>query len=230
MTRVAWMTTAAESEDPAICRVYSIPAHLLQNFDGAVKNLCAAELWTRGDDLASDTVQYTVAAYAAIIDAAYGKGCHMVGEIIELATDTVPSWALVCDGATYANADYPELAAVISAGLVVDGSHFRTPDRVNRFGMYGPPTGVQGGENTHVLTETEMPAHTHTDAGHHHTEEGIGVALSSVCGDIECFSAAPETNDTSTAAADIQATGGGAGHNNLPQYEGTMFVIVAMSS
>jgi microcystin-dependent protein len=215
--------------DPTVCRVYSIPVSLLGHWDGCVGMLCSAQLWTRGDDPASASVSDVNQAFASIIETSWERGCRMVGEVIELATDTVPAWALVCDGTTYADVDYPELAAVISAGLRVDSTHFRVPDRVNRFGMYGPPTGVQGGENSHVLTVTEMPSHTHTDAGHTHTEEGIGVALATICGEIECFSASPETNNTGTGHADIQNTGGGAGHNNLPQYEGTVFVIVAVS-
>lgn len=224
----AWMTPVIPETEPTICRLYSIPASLLGNWDGAVGLLCSQHLWTRGDDPASASVADTNAAYAAIIEAAWNRGCKVVGEIIELATNIVPSWALVCDGTEYLGTDYPELWAVISDGLKTDSTHFRVPDRVNRFGMYGPPTGVQGGENTHVLTVGEMPAHSHTDAGHVHTEEGVGVAASSVCGAIECFSAAPETNNTGIGFADIQETGGGGGHNNLPQYEGTIFAIVAM--
>lgn len=224
-----WMTPVIPETEPTVCRLYSIPASLLGHWDGCVGLLCSAQLWTRGDDASAASVVDTTAAFADIIEKAWQRGCRVVGEIIELATDTVPDWCLVCDGSTYANVDYPELAAVISAGLVVDGAHFRVPDRYNRFGMYGPPTGVQGGENTHVLTTGEMPSHTHADAGHTHTEEGIGVALSSVCGAIECLSASPETNNTGTGYADIQETGGGGAHNNLPQYEGTIFAIVARS-
>jgi microcystin-dependent protein len=210
------MTPVMPEDEPTVCRLYSIPASLLGTWDGAVGLLCSPHLWTRGDDIGAVSVSDVNAAYAAIIEKSWERGCRMVGEIIELGTDTVPDWALLCDGTEYANADYPELAAVISAGLVTDGTHFRTPDRINRFGMYGPPTGVQGGENTHVLTVTEMPSHHHT-----YTATTLPEA-SAVLGVLEGFQPGPQTLDTGD-------TGGDAGHNNLPQYEGTIFVIVAMS-
>lgn len=169
-----------------------------------------------GIETGSASIEEITQIFQAMSDNAILGGCRVIGQIIELGTDLIPDWALPCDGSIYANVDYPDLAAVISAGLVVDADHFRTPDRYNRIGMGGPPTGTQGGEATHVLTTTEMPAHTHT-------EEGVGVELSAVLGTLEGFSAAPETNDTGS-------TGGGAGHNNIQPYEGTVFVIVAMSN
>lgn len=215
--------------DPAQCRVYSIPASLVPTFDGAVGLLCAASLWTRGDDPAAASVVDVTTAYAAIIDAAYNRGCQMVGQVIELATDTVPPYALLCDGTVYLGADYPELWEVISAGLKTDATHFRTPDRVNRFGMYGPPVGVQGGENTHVLTVTEMPAHAHIDAGHVHGYTAPFGEFVALTGE-EPVVLGMLGESTASGNANIQNTGGDAGHNNLPQYEGTIFVIVAKSN
>jgi microcystin-dependent protein len=224
------MTTAPSGSDPTECRVFSLPAHLLANLDGAVKLLCAEELWTRGDDPASDTVQDTISAYAAIIDAAYDRGCMLVGEIKELATDTVPAWGLLCDGTTYLNTDYPELAAVINDGLRVDADHFRTPDRINRFALAGPPFGQQGGEATHVLTVTEMPAHNHTDTGHQHGYTSpTGEFLALGPGE-EPVVLAQIPALTASGNAAITNTGGGAGHNNMPPWEASIFVIVARSS
>lgn len=223
------MTPVIPDIEPTVCRLYSIPASLIGNWDGAVGLLCSPHLWTRGDDIDAASVADTNAAYAAIIELAWERGCRMVGEIIELATDTIPTWALVCDGSEYADADYPELGAVISAGLRIDGTHFRVPDRVNRVGMYGPPTGVQGGENTHTLTTGEMPTHTHSDAGHVHVYDGWGSASSVVLGELPGFQAAPTPTNTAAGFSDLSDTGGGNAHNNLQQYEGTVFVIVAMS-
>lgn len=154
----------------------------------------------------------------------------MVGQILEFATDTIPATCLLCDGTVYLNTDYPELAAVIGAEFHTDGTHFRTPDRVNRFGMSGPPNGVQGGENTHTLTAGEMPSHGHTDLGHTHGYTApTGEFLALGPGEEPVVLAQfPEL--TGSGNANLTDAGGGGSHNNIPQYEGTTFVIVAMSN
>jgi microcystin-dependent protein len=216
-------------DEPAVCRLFSLPASLLPYLDGAVKMLCASSLWTHGDDPASVSVADVVAAFSDVIEQAYERGCRVVGQVIELATDTVPDWALVCDGSTYLGADYPELWAVISDGLKVDGTHFRTPDRYQRFGMGGPPTGSQGGENTHVLTSSEMPSHTHLDTGHTHAYDApVGEFLAVGPGETPVVLAQSPALTLSGSAV-LTDAGGDAGHNNLPQWEGTIFVVIARS-
>lgn len=222
-----WMTPVIPETEPAICRLYSIPASLLGTWDGCLGLLCSPALWTRGDDALAASVADTNAAYAAIIEQAYERGCRVIGQVLEVATDTVPAWALLCDGRTYTDAAYPELGAVISAGLRIDDTHFRVPDRVNRFGMYGPPIGVQGGENAHTLTDGEMPSHGHSDLGHMHEYTApFGEFLAVGPGETPVvLSGLPGL--TSSASANITSSGGGGAHNNLPQYEGTIFVVVA---
>ncbi len=140
----------------------------------------------------------------------------MVGQIIEIATASVPSWALDCDGATHLNDDYPELAAVIAPGLVVDGTHFRTPDRVERFGLSGVTVGDQGGEQTHTLNTGELPSHQHS------------YVSTSLAGSVTLALGSDYTPDTIQADT-TGNTGGGSAHNNMPPWEGTRYVIVAKS-
>lgn len=202
--------------EPAACRLYSIPASLVGAFDDALGALADTRRWAVGGEAGAASVDDVTAAYKALIEAAWVGGCRMVGQVIEVAVNSIPSGCLPCDGTEYANADWPELAAVIHVGLRTDGAHFRTPDRNRRFALGGAIVGVQGGEETHALTEFEMPGHTHI-------EEGFGVAESVVLGELPGLSAAPAPKITGS-------TGGGGAHNNMPPYEGTIFVIVATSN
>ncbi len=202
--------------EPIICRRFSIPSSLIEDFDAALAALCSPGNWMIGDVIGAANVADVVAAYVGVLDESWKRGCRVVGQIIEIGTATVPDWALPCDGSTYADVDYPELGTVIHPGLRVDGAHFRTPDRANRFGLQGPVIGSQGGEATHTLSIDEIPSH-------HHTAAQQAVALSAVCGALECEAIYPA--DTVTGD-----TGGGQAHNNIPPYEGTQFVIVAVSN
>jgi microcystin-dependent protein len=197
--------------------------------DSAIGQLAHAGNWTRGDDVSAASVDDVIEAFNVMIETAYQRGCHMVGEIIELATSTVPDWALECDGAEYLRADYPELVAVLSPTFFTDSTHFRVPDRDHRFGLYGPPLAFQGGEAEHTLITAEIPAHAHTDLGHDHAYTSpFGEFLALGPGEEPVvLSGVPAV--TATGSANIQNTGGGDPHNNMPPWEGTMIVIVARS-
>lgn len=99
----------------------------------------------------------------------------------------VPSGYLLCDGASYLRADYPNLFAIIGTVFgSADGTHFNVPDLRGR-AIFGKSTdsafdtlGKTGGNKT-IST-----AHTHTMATHNHTM----------------------TSSSSTAAATFQNDGG----------------------
>lgn len=141
---------------------------------------------------------------------AEGTGLQ-IGQIIEVAWETIPDWCLLCDGATYDVEDYPALFAVIDPAFYVGGTQFKVPDRTVRFGLGGVTVGSQGGETEHVLTIAEMPAHSHWFDIH-----GSGTA-----GGIQ------RGNFTALSSADTNEVGGDTAHNNMPPYEGSKFVIVA---
>lgn len=137
----------------------------------------------------------------------------MIGEVKLWAGDDIPENWLACDGTTYADADYPELGAIISDGLRVDSAHFRVPSLVGRFPLGGVMIGTQGGTDTVTLEVANLPAH-------HHTDNEPAAELSSVLGALEGVgigSAASVTGDT----------GDGEPFSILPTYEQIMFIIRA---
>lgn len=138
----------------------------------------------------------------------------MIGQVIELPVDFPPAWLLLCDGSTYDDADYPELGAVIHAGLRVDATHFRVPQREVRFALGGALVGTQGGEEFHTLTVAEMPAHTHA-------YDQVTPTL------VDANPPPAMIGIDDINAVNTGSTGGGDPHNNMPPYEETAFFIVA---
>lgn len=82
----------------------------------------------------------------------------------------------------------------------------------------GVTLGATGGEQTHVLTETELASHTHTQPPHAHgmvyptTGNGLGLTTGS-----GVFTGGPAGTSYSTQTTSItnSNTGGDAGHNNV---------------
>lgn len=108
-----------------------------------------------------DTVADVVVACKDAIESWYSD--MLIGQVAQFVM-VAPSGWLELDGATYAQVDYPELAAKIPAGWIT-GDNFTLPDVEEIFfsGVgSGGTVGATGGSNTHVLTESEMPTHSHT--------------------------------------------------------------------
>jgi len=108
-------------------------------------------------------------------------------------------------------------AGRVLAGLTGSGN-YNTPEQT-------------GGEETHTLTSSEMPSHTHTQNSHNHVQDAhshsVGIRWNNGGG---AYIAATNNNSvgysaTETAIATNQATtatnqdtGGGGAHNNLQPY------------
>lgn len=143
-----------------------------------------------------------------------------IGGVIDYWSDgTVPAGWQVCDGSNVTDPvsalvgkTLPNLTATFTRGVPL--SNLRSAAN-------------NGGEDTHLLTASEMPAHAHNvnDPGHAHTYQA---SINTVAG-WSAIGAGPHPGDSLTASAvtniSIQNTGGGVVHNNIPAYVGMVKII-----
>lgn len=100
----------------------------------------------------------------------------MVGAILPFAGSTIPDGFLVCDGSAISRSDYSDLFEVIGTTYGAgDGTTTFTLPNMQGRATVGPDNGLvlgaTGGEETHVLLDTEVPEHTHDIPAHFHAND-----------------------------------------------------------
>ncbi|MEL6986846.1 MAG: FG-GAP-like repeat-containing protein [Bacteroidota bacterium] len=136
-----------------------------------------------------------------------------IGTIQMWPTSTPPSGWLICDGSTFNTSTYSDLNAVLGTNTLPD-FRGRFPLGVGNSGENGATShnlNTTGGEETHVLTINEMPAHSHGITYADRSKDGNGNDMSDLSG-------SGETGSTNSV-------GGDQAHNNMPPFYTINFII-----
>lgn len=186
---------------------------------GAFSKLARLRAW-QGDESAVDGVIQVV---EQILNAlAVGNLMEVpVGAIMEFVGTAAPDKWLFCDGSTVNEADYPELAAVLTpvAGIIT------LPDHRGRVPI-GAGQGVgltvnhvlleMIGEEDHTLTIDEMPTHEHDLRVRRNAVAGANERLMT-------YGGTAGTDGISAGAIDTE--GDGVAHNNMQPSLAVNFII-----
>lgn len=140
-----------------------------------------------------------------------------VGLIMPIANAAVPEYMLLCDGTQYLRVDYPELFEVLDPVFIVDPDNFVTPDLRDRFVLGSPttPVGNTGGTNTHTLSVSQLPSHSHL-----YEKETIGVLAEGL--GVPVPATLPVTLPSATTL-----TGSGTSVNHQNPYIALLYGIIA---
>ena len=161
-----------------------------------------------------DSVSDVVAAAKAAVEVWYSD--MLIGQLSFFVSSAPPGW-LELDGATYANADYPELSDRLPAAWI-SGANFTLPDLQDTFlsGVgSGGTIGAPGGSNSHTLTEAELPAHTHA-----YTLPVLGAVL------VNAGSPVPSVTSI-TPGTPTGSAGSGNAHENRPAFVALVVAVFA---
>lgn len=155
----------------------------------------------------------------------------LVGLIMPIMTNAVPEGCLLCDGATYLRADYPNLYDALDPAFIIDADSFRVPDIQDRFVMGASATnvpGTTGGSATITQTEAQMPIHSHTSPPHAHSETAAVTTLINGGLEAPASAATPVPTTTGLTAVSIDSAGGSEPMDITPPFIALRYVVVAL--
>lgn len=194
----------------------------------ALRDMILDDNWEQvGTVTVADAVQAATTMYWSIDT--------MIGMVFPYVTANQPDNSLVCDGAEYLRADYPELYAALDSAYIVDADHFVVPDLRGRSPIgagdgdaltYRAVNAI-GGEETHVLSGGEMPVHSHLDAGHIHSIHSHITLPVVAPGELPVSCPNPLPESTSGGNAAIGNAGGDTAHNNMPPWVAIKWAVIA---
>jgi microcystin-dependent protein len=134
-----------------------------------------------------------------------------------------PSQFLQADGSDLSVVSYPDLYAIVGNLYGGDGTHFFLPDLRSmvvigagqQSGYSNRILGAIIGEEDHTLNTTEMPVHSHADAGHTHGYIPALPNATTIGPGAPQPTAVPGVAITDIGFSNIQNSGGGGPHNNM---------------
>jgi microcystin-dependent protein len=143
------------------------------------------------------------------------------------AGSAAPAGYLLCNGAAVSRSTYAQLFAAIGSTYGAgDGSTtFNLPNLLGRVAIGAGVSaasgtnrtiGATGGEDSHVLTTAELPAHTHAIPTLFRTGLVMGNGAGAELGD---------TSAGSAGSLSSSSTGSGAAHNVLQPYLALNYII-----